>query len=85
MIDDAPAKIAEYIEHRLARERQILEALGDGLRTIPDMVSRIYADVSPKLHRAAAMSVESHLKKLAREGRVREHVQRDAPSRWEPA
>ena len=83
VIEDAPAKIEEYIAHRLAREQQILEALGDGLRTIPDMVSRIYADVSPKLHRVAAMSVESHLKKLAREGRVREHVQHDAPSRWE--
>ena len=83
VIDDAPAKIEEYIEHRLARERQILEALGDGLRTIPDMVARIYADVSPKLHRMAGMSVKSHLRKLAREGRAREHVQPDAPSRWE--
>jgi DNA-binding HxlR family transcriptional regulator len=27
--------------------------------------------------------VESHLKKLARDGRVREHVQPNAPSRWE--
>ena len=83
VIEDGPAKIQEYIDHRLARERQILEALGDGLRTIPDMVSRIYADVSPKLHRMAAMSVESHLRKLARDGRVREEIRPDAPSRWE--
>jgi hypothetical protein len=27
--------------------------------------------------------VESHLKKLAREGRVREDVQPDRPSRWQ--
>jgi hypothetical protein len=27
--------------------------------------------------------VASHLKKLAREGRVREHPVTDAPSRWE--
>ena len=47
------------------------------------MVSRIYADVSPKLHKVAAMSVESHLRKLARDGRVREHVEPNAPSRWE--
>ncbi len=32
--------------------------------------------------RKAAQSVESHLKKLAREGRVLESVVRDAPSRW---
>jgi glyoxylase-like metal-dependent hydrolase (beta-lactamase superfamily II) len=83
VIENAPAKIQEYIDHRTLRERQILEALGDGLATIPDMVARIYADVSKALHAAAAMSVESHLKKLRKERRVREIVQRDAPSRWE--
>jgi glyoxylase-like metal-dependent hydrolase (beta-lactamase superfamily II) len=83
VIEDGPGRIAEYIEHRLLRERQILEALGDGPATIPALVSRIYADVSPSLHRAAAMSVESHLKKLGRESRVREHRLPDAPSRWE--
>ena len=83
VIEDGPGRIEEYIAHRLARERQILEALGDGLRTIPEMVSRIYADVSPKLHKMAGNSVESHLKKLAREGRVREHVEPNAPSQWE--
>jgi len=83
VIDDAPAKVQEYIDHRMMRERQIVEALADGLVTIPAMVARIYADVSPKLHAAAAMSVESHLKKLAKEGRARETLMRDAPSRWE--
>ncbi len=83
VIEDGPGRIQEYIDHRLARERQILEALGDRLETIPDMVSRIYADISPKLHKVAAMSVESHLRKLARDGRVREHVEPNAPSRWE--
>ena len=83
VIEDGPGRIAEYIEHRLMRERQILEALGDGLATIPAMVRRIYAEVSPALHRAAAMSVESHLRKLEQEGRAREHLERDAPSRWE--
>jgi endoribonuclease LACTB2 len=85
VIEDGPARIREYIEHRLMRERQILEALGDGLHTIPAMVARIYADVSPTLHPAAAMSVESHLRKLAREGRARETVATGAPSRWELA
>jgi hypothetical protein len=33
----------------------------------------------------AAMSVESHLKKLRKDGRVRETVVTDAPSRWELA
>ena len=82
VIEDGPGRIAEYIEHRLLRERQILEALGDGLHTIPAMVRRIYADVPEKLHAMAAQSVESHLRKLAREGRVRETLIPDAPSHW---
>jgi glyoxylase-like metal-dependent hydrolase (beta-lactamase superfamily II) len=85
VIEDGPGRIAEYIEHRLLRERQILESLGDGPRTIPDLVSRIYADVPTALHKPAAMSVEAHLKKLLREGRVREHRAPEAPSRWELA
>jgi glyoxylase-like metal-dependent hydrolase (beta-lactamase superfamily II) len=84
VIEDAAAKIQEYIDHRLERERQILDALAEGRVTIPAMVEKIYADVSPALHTAAANSVHSHLKKLARDGRVRETVVRDAPSRWEP-
>ncbi len=65
------------------RERQILQALGDGLRTIPTMVERIYAEVPKNLHPVAAQSVASHLKKLAREGRVREHAEPSTASRWE--
>jgi hydroxyacylglutathione hydrolase len=83
VIQDGPGRIAEYIEHRLMRERQILASLGDGRATIPEMVAHIYADVSPKLHAAAASSVESHLRKLQRDGRVREQVIANAPSRWE--
>lgn len=83
VIEDGPGRIREYIEHRLMRERQILEALGSGLTTIPAMVARIYADVPRHLHRVAAQSVESHLRKLGREGRVREHLGTNAPSRWE--
>jgi len=83
VIEDGPTLLAEYFEHRLMRERQILEALGDGLDTIPAMVARIYAQVPTSLHAMAGQSVASHLKKLAREGRVREHPEADRPSRWE--
>jgi glyoxylase-like metal-dependent hydrolase (beta-lactamase superfamily II) len=82
VIEDAPAKIQEYIDHRLMRERQILEVMEDGLRTIPEMVARIYVDVSPALHGAAAMSVQSHLQKLKKDGRVAEEVVPGQPSRW---
>ena len=83
VIEDAQGKLTEYIEHRMLRERQILAALGDGLATIPAMVERIYKDVPAALHPMAAQSVASHLKKLVRDTRVREHPQGTAPSRWE--
>jgi len=82
VIEDAQAKIREYIEHRLMRERQIVAALADGPATIPALVERIYADVPVALHPVAAMSVESHLRKLAKEGRVSESIATGAPSRW---
>ncbi len=82
VIEDAPGKIQEYLDHRMLRERQILEALGAGSRTIPEMVKVIYADVSPALHAAAGMSVHSHLRKLKQDGRVREQVVAGGPSRW---
>lgn len=82
VIEDGPGKIREYLEHRMLRERQILEALGDRVATIPEIVKRIYVDVAPALHPVAALSVESHLKKLAREGRAHEDRRPDRPSRW---
>ncbi|HET7877099.1 MAG TPA: MBL fold metallo-hydrolase [Methylomirabilota bacterium] len=82
VIEDAQAKIQEYLEHRMLRERQILDALGGGARTIPEIVKVVYADVSPTLHGAAGMSVHCHLRKLAKEGRLREEPRRGAPSRW---
>jgi hydroxyacylglutathione hydrolase len=85
VVEDGPALIAEYIEHRLLRERQILEVLDDGPSTIPAIVERVYAAVPKNLHGMAGQSVASHLKKLAREGRVREHPASAAASRWELA
>ncbi|HSR58095.1 MAG TPA: MBL fold metallo-hydrolase [Candidatus Binataceae bacterium] len=71
-------KIREYIAHRELRERQVLGALADGAPLeVMTIVKKIYTDVPEYLHLAAASSVRSHLKKLAREGRVVEH-----DSRW---
>jgi len=82
VIEDAAAKIQEYIDHRMVRERQIVDALGNGARTIPEMVKVIYADIPEKLHGMAGMSVHSHLKKLAKDGRVAEERITSAPSQW---
>ena len=79
-ITDAQAKISEYIQHRMQRKQQVmqaLEALSPSV-TIAEMVPQIYVDVDPKLHAIAAWSVEAHLIKLEREGLV-EKLEHD---RW---
>ena len=73
VIADPQAKLAEYIAHRLQREQQVLAVLHTfpSGATINSMVQSIYVDVDPRLHPVAAKSVEAHLLKLEREGRVR--------------
>ncbi len=63
-------KVESYLAHRALRERQILQGLRVGIRTVPELVKRIYTDVPEFLHGAAAMSVNAHLRKLEREERV---------------
>ncbi len=72
VITDPQAKLAEYITHRLQREQQVLAVLHSfpSGATIATMVQSIYNDVDPRLHPVAAKSVEAHLLKLQREGKV---------------
>jgi len=77
-VDDPRAKFDEYIAHRARRERQVLDALAAGDRTIPEMVARIYADVDRVLWPAAARQVLAYLDALERQGRVRRQRERRA-------
>lgn len=63
-------KIAEYISHRLERERNILEAVRAGDATPPQIVARVYTDVSPKAYGLAERAVLAHLEKLEADGLV---------------
>jgi glyoxylase-like metal-dependent hydrolase (beta-lactamase superfamily II) len=81
-IGDGVAKIREYIDHRNAREIEILEALRRGDETIPAIVARVYAAYPPALHGPARHSVCAHLKKLEREGRVQRHGEVPLDARW---
>jgi glyoxylase-like metal-dependent hydrolase (beta-lactamase superfamily II) len=71
LIGKPEAKIREYIKHRLEREQQVLAALRGGRETIGDITHLIYADVSAALQRVAEFSVQAHLEKLMRDGRVK--------------
>ena len=69
-IDDAGAAINEYIDHRLARERQIVASVADGAGTVGDIVDVVYAGVPAGLRHAAIHQVGVQLAKLSRDGAV---------------
>jgi glyoxylase-like metal-dependent hydrolase (beta-lactamase superfamily II) len=62
--------VQAYLDHRLEREAQILEALGAGVTYIPDIVNRIYAGLDSFLKPAAGLSVLAHLLLLVKDGRA---------------
>ena len=72
LIEDPMATIDEYIEHRRAREKQVLDDLRSrGTATIAELVEDIYADVAPELHPVAQRTVWAHLRKLADDGEAK--------------
>ena len=81
-IEAGTAKIREYLEHRLEREQQVLDALQAGDRDAPSMVRRIYVGYPETLYPAAAQSVTSHLKKLESDGRVTSEPGADGETTW---
>jgi glyoxylase-like metal-dependent hydrolase (beta-lactamase superfamily II) len=60
-----------YLDHRLARESQVLHAIAEGIDTVVPMVRKMYAAVAPELHIPAARSVLAHLIHLVEDGRLR--------------
>ena len=70
------AKLTEYLEHRLDRERRLVSALEDGLRGRDELLDQVWDDAPPQLRPAAALTLEAHLDKLASEGRLPEGVER---------
>ena len=69
-VNNAPRFVAAYILHRKAREASILNRLQGGESDIPTMVGAIYANLDPRLVKAAGMSVLAHLEDLVARGAV---------------
>ncbi|MDG1878432.1 MAG: MBL fold metallo-hydrolase [Acidimicrobiales bacterium] len=56
--------VQALLDHRIAREVGIIGQLRDGPKSAREIVSVLYADVRKELHKPAARSVLSHLRKL---------------------
>jgi glyoxylase-like metal-dependent hydrolase (beta-lactamase superfamily II) len=75
-VADAPAKLEEYVAHRLERERRLLVALEAGKRTTAELLDDVWDDAPPALRPAAAWTLAAHLDKLEAEGRLPQGVER---------
>jgi glyoxylase-like metal-dependent hydrolase (beta-lactamase superfamily II) len=67
---DPQAKLDEYMEHRMDRERRLLAALDSGLRNRDDLLDSAWSETPAELRPAAALTLAAHLEKLAEEGRL---------------
>jgi glyoxylase-like metal-dependent hydrolase (beta-lactamase superfamily II) len=68
IVEDADAKLGEYIGHRLDRERRLVEALDAGARSIDALLDAAWSDAPPELRLPATVTLFAHLDKLAEEG-----------------
>lgn len=83
---EAPGAFVKALAaHRRARERQISACLDDGIGSIPAMVQRMYADIDPRLHRAAGQSVLAHLIHMVEGGRAATDGRPQADGTFRPA
>lgn len=86
-IDEPTALFTRYVAHRKMREEKIVSVLraacaADDRRsagiTASDLVPMAYDDVSPAIWPIAKLSVDAHLEKLEREGRIERTDRADA-------
>ena len=77
-VHDPRAKIDEYIEHRLDRERKVVAALDSGIRDRDGLLDAAWDDVDwsagPYLRHAAGLTLDAYLDKLRDEGRLPDGV-----------
>jgi glyoxylase-like metal-dependent hydrolase (beta-lactamase superfamily II) len=82
LVTDPHAKLTKYIEHRLDRERRLIDALDAGMRGVDELLDEVWDDAPATLRPAAALTLAAHLDKLDEEGRLPPGVERPAP--WRP-
>jgi endoribonuclease LACTB2 len=71
VIEDPEKLLRRYVEHRLAREQQIVRAMREGATTADEITGTVYRELSEKLLPLARQGVLSQLAKLERERRAR--------------
>jgi len=80
---DSHAKLDEYVAHRLDRETRLIAALGEGRRTVPELLDAVWGDVPEKLRPLATVTLAAHLDKLDDEQVLPSDVERPEFERTE--
>lgn len=70
-IGDPRSALSRLVAHRLEREAQVLEALGEAPRSPAQIAEELYRAYPPEVMEAARHTVLAHCLKLEDEGRVR--------------
>jgi glyoxylase-like metal-dependent hydrolase (beta-lactamase superfamily II) len=80
---DAHAKLEEYVAHRIDRENRLIAALGEGRRTVSELLDSVWADVPSQLRPMATSTLAAHLQKLDEEQILPADVERPSFERTE--
>jgi glyoxylase-like metal-dependent hydrolase (beta-lactamase superfamily II) len=72
------ARLAEYRDHRMERERMLLEALAQGRRSTQELLDHVWPEAPPQLRLAATATLAAHLDKLEEDGVLPPGVERPA-------
>jgi glyoxylase-like metal-dependent hydrolase (beta-lactamase superfamily II) len=76
IVRDVAGKLDEYVSHRSERERRLVDALEQGLRTEAELLDAAWPEVPEQLRPLASVTLAAHLDKLEDEGLLPEDVQR---------
>lgn len=72
LIGEPQRELARLVQHRMARERKVRDAIARlGAATPQELLPLVYDDVPQRIHGVAARSLAAHLEKLVADGMVR--------------
>jgi glyoxylase-like metal-dependent hydrolase (beta-lactamase superfamily II) len=82
-VRDPRTKLEEYVAHRVDRENSLLIALGEGRRTVQELLGAAWSDVPDRLRPIATVTLAAHLDKLDDEQVLPSDVERPKFERTE--
>jgi glyoxylase-like metal-dependent hydrolase (beta-lactamase superfamily II) len=73
---DAHARLEEYVAHRIDRENRLMMSLGEGRRTVRELLDDVWSDVPARLRPIATVTLAAHLDKLEEDQTLPSGVER---------